>query len=138
MSCSADLCYGSTQKSGRGLEFKKMQFLEVNRLGLMLLTLLALAACSDKSPESVAAAPSSSANSEPAAAAGDSKGDGAFTVSGPLIVEHQLDVLSQREGIVADLHAEVGAHVKAGDLLAQLDDRQLTASLEAARAKTRS
>jgi membrane fusion protein (multidrug efflux system) len=115
-----------------------MQFLEVNRLGLMLLTLLALAACSNKSPESVAAAPSSSANSEPAAAAGDSKGDGAFTVSGPLIVEHQLDVLSQREGIIADLHAEVGAHVKAGDLLAQLDDRQLTASLEAARAKTRS
>jgi membrane fusion protein (multidrug efflux system) len=115
-----------------------MQFLEMNRLGLMLLTLLALAACSDKSPESVAAAPSSSANSEPAATAGDSKADGAFTVSGPLIVEHQLDVLAQREGIIADLHAEVGAHVKAGDLLAQLDDRQLTASLEAARAKTRS
>jgi len=117
-----------------------MQSLEVNRLGLklLLLTLLALAACSDKGPESVAAAPSSSANSAPAAPASDSKGDGAFTVSGPLIVEHQLDVLAQREGIVADLHAEVGAHVKSGDLLAQLDDRQLTASLEAARAKTRS
>ncbi len=34
--------------------------------------------------------------------------------------------------------AEVGAHVAAGDLLAQMDDRQLTANLEAARAKTRS
>ena len=53
-------------------------------------------------------------------------------------MEHQLDVLAQRDGVIAELRSEAGAHVHAGDLLAQLDDRQLTADLEAARAKTRS
>jgi RND family efflux transporter MFP subunit len=53
-------------------------------------------------------------------------------------VEHQLDVLAQRDGVVVKLRSEAGAHVRAGDLLAQLDDRQLTADLEAARAKTHS
>lgn len=119
-----------------------MQFLEPNRiaLALLLLVLLTVAACSNKSPESVAAAPSldSSATPTPAALTTDSKSEHAFIVTGPLIVEHQLDVLAQREGVIANLHAEVGAHVGAGDLLAQLDDRQLTANLEAARAKTRS
>ena len=119
-----------------------MQPLEPNRLSLklLLLTLLALAACSDKSPESVAAAtsPSSSATPTPAAPTADSKSENAFTVTGPLIVEHQLDLLAQREGVIADLYAEVGARVNSGDLLARLDGRQLTANLEAARAKTRS
>jgi RND family efflux transporter MFP subunit len=55
-----------------------------------------------------------------------------------LIVEHQLDVLAQREGVVAKLLSDTGRRVRTGDLLAQLDDRQLTADLEAARAKTRS
>ena len=53
-------------------------------------------------------------------------------------MEHQLDVLAQREGVIAELQSEAGARVHAGDLLAQMDDRQLTADLEAARAKTRS
>jgi RND family efflux transporter MFP subunit len=53
-----------------------------------------------------------------------------------LVVEHQLDVLAQRDGVIAELRSEAGAHVRTGGLLAQLDDRQLTADLEAARAKT--
>jgi RND family efflux transporter MFP subunit len=36
------------------------------------------------------------------------------------------------------LHSDAGAHVHAGDLLAQFDDRQVSADLEAARAKTAS
>ena len=60
------------------------------------------------------------------------------TVSGPLIVENQVDVAAQREGVVATIAAEPGTHVKSGDLLAVLDNRQITADLEAARAKTRS
>jgi RND family efflux transporter MFP subunit len=117
-----------------------MQSLELNRLTLkvLLLTLLALAACSNRSPESVVAASArpSSANPTPAAPAGDSTSENAFTVSGPLIVEHQLDVLAQREGIIAKLHAEVGSHINAGDLLAKLENQQLLADLAAAQART--
>jgi RND family efflux transporter MFP subunit len=58
-------------------------------------------------------------------------------VSGPIIVEHQIEVMSQRDGIVAKIFVDTGARVKAGTLLAQLDDRQITANLEAARAKSR-
>jgi membrane fusion protein, multidrug efflux system len=61
-----------------------------------------------------------------------------LTITAPLIVEHQVDVTAQREGIVAKISADTGARVAAGTLLAQLDNRQLTANLEAARAKTRS
>ena len=63
--------------------------------------------------------------------------DKGFAVSGPLLVEHQLDLVAQRDGVLAKLHSDVGARVAAGDLLAELDDRQLNSDLEAARAKTR-
>jgi membrane fusion protein, multidrug efflux system len=59
-------------------------------------------------------------------------------ISGPLIVEHQVDVTAQREGTIAKIRTEAGARVKAGALLAQLDDRQIVANLEAGRAKSRS
>ncbi|HEY2352971.1 MAG TPA: efflux RND transporter periplasmic adaptor subunit [Candidatus Acidoferrum sp.] len=61
-----------------------------------------------------------------------------ITVSGPLIVEHQVEVAAQRDGVVSKIRTEAGARVKAGTLLAQLDDRQITANLDAGRAKSRS
>lgn len=116
-----------------------MQNRKPNGLALVLLcaALLPWLACSQKGSE-VAAAPSSPPSGTPAPAANGPASDSGFTVSGPLIVEHQLDVLAQRDGVIAELRSEAGAHVRAGDLLAQLDDRQLAADLEAARAKTRS
>jgi len=104
---------------------------------IVLTCLLTLGGCADRGSSSVSAAPAPVATPAiaPAAAAIASN---PFTVSGPLIVEHQLDVLAQREGVVAKLFADTGARVHADDLLAQLDDRQLQADLEAARAKTRS
>jgi len=116
-----------------------MQRRKSNYFALVLLgaALLSCLACSQKSME-VAAAPAPSGASAPAPLASIPASDNSFTVSGPLIVEHQLDVLAQRDGVIAELKSEAGAHVRAGDLLAQLDDRQLTADLEAARAKTRS
>lgn len=114
---------------------------ESNRLVLILLSaaLLPCLSCSQKGMEAAAApAPSASAVPAPAPVASAPVTDSSFTVSGPLIVEHQLDVLAQRDGVIAELRSEAGAHVHAGDLLAQIDDRQLTADLEAARAKTRS
>jgi RND family efflux transporter MFP subunit len=116
-----------------------MQNRKPSGLALVLLcaAFLPWLACSEKGTE-VAAAPSPPPSGTPAPAASISAGDSGFTVSGPLIVEHQLDVLAQRDGVVVKLRSEAGAHVRAGDLLAQLDDRQLTADLEAARAKTHS
>lgn len=61
-----------------------------------------------------------------------------YQASGPLVVENQLDVAAQREGVVARILADVGARVHKGDLLAQMDDRQLTAQHDAAVAKARS
>lgn len=61
-----------------------------------------------------------------------------FLASGPLVVENQIDVDAQREGVIAAIFAETGRKVKKGEILARLDDRQVTANLEAAAAKTRS
>jgi len=61
-----------------------------------------------------------------------------FLASGPIIVENEVDVTAQRDGILAKIMAEPGTAVKKGQLLAMLDDRQISADLEAARAKTRS
>jgi len=63
--------------------------------------------------------------------------DAPLLVSGPIIVEHQVDLTAQRDGLVAKIFLDVPAHVKAGALLAQLDDRQIRANLEAAQAKSR-
>jgi len=63
--------------------------------------------------------------------------DSSLLVSGPIIVEHQVDLTAQRDGVVAKIFSDVPARVKAGTLLARLDDRQITANLEAARAKSR-
>ena len=60
------------------------------------------------------------------------------TVSGPLIVEHQVEVTAQRDGVVAKIMVQAGTRVKTGAVLARLDDRQVIANWEAARAKTRS
>jgi RND family efflux transporter MFP subunit len=80
-------------------------------------------------PEKTAATPSPPASREPV--------DSSLVVSGPIIVEHQVDLTAQRDGVVAKIFSDVPARVKAGALLAVLDDRQITANLEAARAKSR-
>lgn len=98
-------------------------------LGLALI----LTACSEQGPESVSAAPAPAPISKPASTP---LNDSSVTVSGPLVVEHQLDLLAQRDGVMARLVSDVGARVKTGDVLAELDDRQLASDLEAARSKT--
>lgn len=61
-----------------------------------------------------------------------------FLASGPIIVENQVDVAAQRDGVIAKVLVDVDTPVKKGELLAMLDDRQISADLDAARAKTRS
>jgi RND family efflux transporter MFP subunit len=54
------------------------------------------------------------------------------------VVENQVDVAAQREGVVVQISVEPGTRVRKGQLLAKLDDRQVVADLEGARAKTAS
>src|SRR5215469_7655103 len=64
--------------------------------------------------------------------------DNVLVVSGPIIVEHQVDVTAQRDGVLAKIFFDAPTRVKAGTVLAQMDDRQIEANLEASRAKSRS
>jgi len=107
---------------------------------VLTLALALVAGCGDVKSDSSATAPATVPAPLPAASAPQPalNADEGFTASGPLIVEHQLEVAAQREGVVAKIYVEAGQRVRAGTLLAQLDDRQVNANLEAARAKTRS
>ncbi|HLZ41011.1 MAG TPA: efflux RND transporter periplasmic adaptor subunit [Candidatus Sulfotelmatobacter sp.] len=96
---------------------------------------LAFTACSVQTPDRVSAATTPSP-APPPPAPDPIATERPFTVSGPLVVEHQLDLLAQRDGIVAKLNSDVGSRANAGDVLAELDDRQLTSEVEAARSKT--
>jgi len=105
---------------------------------LMICALL-LAGCSNSSiPSEVSAAQPARAEAIPAGASTAPNSSEDFVASGPIIVENQVDVAAQREGVVTQLMADSGTPVKKGQLLAILDDRQVLADLEAARAKTRS
>ncbi len=52
-----------------------------------------------------------------------------------LSVELEVDVVARREGVVVEILHDVGAPVEAGEVLARLDDRELLAELEKARAE---
>ena len=58
-----------------------------------------------------------------------------FIATGPLVVENQIDLEAQRDGVVAEIITDTGANVRKGQLLAKLDNRQLTADRDAAAAK---
>ena len=107
----------------------------------LLLTLLAAgvisAGCGGEKPGTVAAAPPNQPAAPPSTPPQPAIEEG-LSVSGPLIVEQEVEVMAQRDGVVTNISADAGARVKAGTVLATLDGRQLTANLEAARAKTRS
>lgn len=107
---------------------------------VLALAVALLAGCGETKSESVGAAPVSSPATAPAAPlrSAPAPSDDGFTASGPLIVEHQVEITAQREGVVSKIYVASGTRVKAGTLLAQMDDRQVNANLEAARAKTRS
>jgi len=106
-------------------------------------TFLLAAGCGEKKAETVAAALPPAPSALPSApavglTAVQPKEEEPLAVTGPLIVEHQVDVTAQRDGVVSSISSEAGARVKTGTALAHLDDRQLSANLEAARAKSRS
>jgi RND family efflux transporter MFP subunit len=98
---------------------------------------VAIAGCGDSSAVSPArpAASDPVANALPASAAPPSPlsathpGD----VLSVLSVEHQVDLATQRDGVVVSVAQDEGSDVTKGDVLAQLDDRTLQIDLAKAR-----
>ncbi len=111
----------------------------LNIAPIVLLAAMTTACTSSPSaPATVATAEASTLDRTAAAKASMRREPGEFLSSGPIVVEDQVDVAAQRDGVVAKVLADPGTPVKKGQLLAALDDRQISADLEAARARTRS
>ena len=103
--------------------------------------LIVAAGCSSSpsgAPTAVAAAEAAPAPAPATTASAPAAAQAEFIASGPIIVEDQVDVAAQRDGVIAEVFVEPGTAVKKGQLLARMDDRQIAADLEAARARTRS
>jgi RND family efflux transporter MFP subunit len=58
-----------------------------------------------------------------------------FTTTGPLVAEQQADIAAERTGRVVQIAVQIGDHVKAGQLLALLDDRALRATCDGQQAR---
>jgi RND family efflux transporter MFP subunit len=81
---------------------------------------------------SVASSPNPAAPpplSAPAPANAPTKPASAGDILSVLTVEHQVDITSQRDGLVMSLNYDEGGTVKAGDVLGQIDDRSLQMEL---------
>ncbi len=104
------------------------------RQGLGLAPALLVAAlvgtgCGGESPTTAQSAPPprpAPAPEEPASTA--------LEILSVLSVEHEVDVLAERDGVVVEILKEEGAPVSKGTLLARVDDRELLAQLDQARA----
>ncbi len=99
---------------------------------------LMLAGCSSAPQPTTQASTPPTPTPAPAPASLPRAEDDSITVTGPVIVENQIDVAAQRDGMVSKLMVEVGEHVRRGQALGFLDDRQLTAERDAAVAKQKS
>ncbi len=58
----------------------------------------------------------------------DSADPKSFTTTGPLVAEQQADVAADRTGRIVAINVRIGDHVKKGQILAQLDDRESQAA----------
>src|SRR5258708_12293471 len=82
-----------------------------------------------------AAAPPAAMPVQPKApAAGSTASDpwnAALSVSGPIIVEHQVDLTAQRDGLIQKIYVDAPPPLKAGPLLAELDASPIQPTLAA-------
>lgn len=95
---------------------------------------LVLSGCSGSkaAPETASAAPRIEAAKPAVAARPD------FVASGPIVVENQVDIQAQREGMMSRIVVDAGDMVRKGQLLGTLDDRQISADRDAAQARVKS
>jgi HlyD family secretion protein len=100
---------------------------------------LAVAGCGNSSDASSPSAPPSTPAAQPSAPPSPvaTKTSEAGDILSVLSVEHQVDVPTQTDGVVSEIKMEEGSSVRAGDILARLDDRTITAELEKAQADLR-
>jgi len=100
-------------------------------LAAVLAAGLAAGCSSESGADKAAAAP---AHPAAAPAAAPSPASTAREIPAVLTVEHEVDVLAEHDGEVVELAADEGTKAEAGGVLARLDDRQVEAQLEQARA----
>jgi membrane fusion protein (multidrug efflux system) len=103
-------------------------------IGLAILSLGSNGCSRSKEDSVVAAAPAQDNSALPAKIQKES----VYVTTGPVVVENQVDVSALREGPVVSILAQPGTQVHQGQLLAKLDDRQISSDVEAASAKVRS
>lgn len=99
---------------------------------VLLIALIALVGCSSDAPQTVAAAPPPAV---PQAIAPSTAPAEEFIASGPIVVENQLELAAQRDGVVSKILVDTGSAVRKGQLLGSFDDRQLSADRDAAKAQ---
>jgi RND family efflux transporter MFP subunit len=88
---------------------------------------------SSPAPATVTPADSSSTSS-----AVVSSGPKFFVTTGPLVAEQQADIGAERDGLIVKIDAQIGDHVRQGQLLALLDDRALHSACDAQKAHVES
>jgi membrane fusion protein (multidrug efflux system) len=112
----------------------------MKRLGWFLLVavVLVMLGCSASPTPTVSAAPGPAVDQPAPSKTPSASQPDVFVAMGPIVVEQQLDVTTLRDGVVTELAVDVDSPVKKGQLLASLDDRQLTAERDAAEHKLRS
>jgi RND family efflux transporter MFP subunit len=103
-------------------------------LSLLIVGLgLCLVACEETKSQAAAPVTPAAATLPSAPLSGD-----VYLASGLIVVENQLDVAALRDGVISRIAADTGKFVHKGDLLASIDDRQLSAQHDSAEAKVRS
>ena len=121
---------------------RRLTHQSVARMAIAALAVAAMATiagCSDSSrgPDSTAAAsaPAASAPARTAAPppAPRTKPSETGDILSVLSVEHQVDLATERDGVVTSIAKDEGSTVKAGDILGQLDDRTVQMELNKAR-----
>jgi len=102
------------------------------RFGI-LTALIGVLGCADSSQQKTASTAPQPAAVQAPAPPPSTPAASTLEIPSVLSVEHALDLLAQRDGIVQQVFFDQDSWVKKGTVLARLDDRELLASLEKAR-----
>jgi RND family efflux transporter MFP subunit len=90
--------------------------------------------CNSHTPPPAAAAAEVPAPAPAPAPAPPTSDPKSFTTTGPIVAEQQADIAAERSGRIATINVQIGDRVKAGQLLASLDDRLLRSQYESQKA----